>query len=164
MEAKLCPCCSGLPYADCCKPYLSGEKIAPTAEALMRSRYSAYAEGDIDYLFKTSGEAVQKDFDEESSRTWSKSATWLGMEIVATEAGTAADEDGIVEFVALYSVQDKEFEHHEQATFKKVNGEWRFIDGFIVNPEPIRREEPKVGRNDPCPCGSCKKYKKCCGK
>ena len=53
-------------------------------------------------------------------------------------------------------------EHHERAEFEKIKGEWRFIDGRIIGPEPIRREEPRIGRNDPCPCGSGLKYKKCC--
>ena len=56
-----------------------------------------------------------------------------------------------------------DFEHHEIATFGRVENEWRFIDGKMVNLSPERREAPKIGRNDPCACGSGKKYKKCCG-
>ena len=50
----------------------------------------------------------------------------------------------------------------ERAEFEKLDGEWRFIDGHIFGPAPVKREEPKIGRNDPCPCGSGKKFKKCC--
>ena len=86
------------------------------------------------------------------------------MEIVATEKGTEQDDEGLVEFIARYSVNGTDFEHHERSYFQRIDGEWKFIDGELVKPEPIVRESPKVGRNDPCPCGSGKKYKKCCGK
>ncbi|MGN1324764.1 MAG: SEC-C metal-binding domain-containing protein, partial [Candidatus Spyradenecus sp.] len=57
-----------------------------------------------------------------------------------------------------------DFEHHERSLFKRVDGQWKFIDGELVKPKPIVNEQPRPGRNDPCPCGSGKKYKKCCGK
>ena len=59
----------------------------------------------------------------------------------------------------------REIAHHRkaaEATFRKDEGKWRFVDGEMVKPKPVRREATKVGRNDPCPCGSGKKYKKCC--
>ena len=56
-----------------------------------------------------------------------------------------------VEFIARYSIKDVEQEHHEQATFQKVDGKWYFVDGVVAGPGTYRREEPKVGRNDPCP-------------
>jgi SEC-C motif-containing protein len=61
-------------------------------------------------------------------------------------------------------VNGSDFEHHERSRFIRVGGEWLFDDGEIVKNQPITREGPKIGRNDPCPCGSGKKYKKCCGK
>ena len=65
---------------------------------------------------------------------------------------------------ADYGNYHQSCEHREQSYFKKIDGEWRFIDGEIEKNKPFHREEPKIGRNDPCPCGSGKKYKKCCGK
>ena len=162
-DNNTCPCGSGLPFENCCEPYLLGRKPAPTAESLMRARYSAYALGSIDYLFKTSGPKIRKDFDAEGSKRWSESAEWTGLEVVAKENGEEADSKGIVEFIAHYTVKETPFDHHEIATFEKIDNEWRFIDGKIIGPAPVRREEPKIGRNDPCPCGSGKKYKKCCG-
>lgn len=164
MATKLCPCGSEQPFENCCEPLLTGEKIPTTAEQLMRSRYTAYAECDIDYLYKTSGAAVRKDFDAESSRTWAKSTTWHGIDVLNVKEGSEVDNHGEIEFVAHYSIKDSDFEHHENATFEKIDGEWLFTDGRIVTAEPIQRESPKVGRNEPCPCGSTKKYKKCCGK
>ena len=64
---------------------------------------------------------------------------------------------------ARYTANKQACEHRERSYFKKIDGAWRFIDGQIDTGEPWHREEPKVGRNDPCPCGSGKKYKKCCG-
>lgn len=162
--SDLCPCGSGLSYSSCCGRFLSGEASPATAEELMRSRYCAYAKGAVDYLYQTSGAQVQKEFNAESSRKWSESAKWTGIEILATAGGGANDDVGTVEFIAHYSVNATDFNHHEISQFSKVNGKWLFIDGKIVNEGPYRRESPKVGRNDPCPCGSGKKYKKCCGK
>ena len=159
-----CLCCSGRAYEECCEPLLLGHQRARTAEALMRSRYSAYALAEIDYLFKTSGPQVRKDFDAESSRQWAQAAEWKGFEILRSEGGGEKDEQAMIEFVARYQVKDAPFEHHEIAAFGRVDGEWRFMDGKIVGPDPVRREGPKVGRNDPCSCGSGQKFKKCCGR
>jgi SEC-C motif-containing protein len=164
MSETLCYCGSGKTFAHCCGPILDQAQKAETAEALMRARYTAYATCNIDFLYASSGPEVQADFDPESSRRWAEGSEWNGMEIVAIEKGSAQDDGGLVEFIARYSVNGTEFEHHERSLFQRVNGEWKFIDGELVKPEPIVRESPKVGRNDPCPCGSGKKYKKCCGK
>ena len=163
VDTNLCPCGSSLPFDDCCGPYLMGDKSAPTAAAMMRARYTAYAMGSIDYLYKTSGPKVQKEFDADGSKRWSQSAKWTGLEMLRAEGGGENDEKGVVEFVAHYGIKGKDFAHHEVSEFDRIDGEWRFIDGKIIGPKPIHREEPKVGRNDLCPCGSGKKYKKCCG-
>lgn len=157
-----CPCASGRDYQDCCEPFLLGHARPATATALMRSRYTAYALSDIDYLFKTSGARVRKEFDAESSRKWADSAEWIGLEILAEEGGTESDDTGVVEFMAHYKIKDSVFNHHERAHFARQNDIWTFMDGKIIGPDPVRRDQPKVGRNDPCPCGSGQKYKKCC--
>ncbi len=160
---SLCPCCSGKEFADCCESILKGAP-APTAESLMRARYSAYAMKDIDFLRASSCGPALKEFNHDDVKKWADAAEWLGLEIHRTEAGAEGDESGEVEFTARYKVKETEYRHHENAQFRRVDGSWRFSDGKIIGPEPKRREEPKVGRNDPCPCGSGKKYKKCCGK
>ena len=161
---ELCPCASGKTFGECCGPILSGKKKAETAAQLMRARYAAYAVCDTKFLYESSGEEVRKGFDAEASENWSKQAEWKGMEIIREERGGAEDDDGVVEFVAHYNAGGRECEHRERSFFSRVDGEWRFIDGIIQGTDPYRRESPKVGRNDPCPCGSGKKYKKCCGK
>ncbi|MDD4024862.1 MAG: YchJ family protein [Kiritimatiellae bacterium] len=160
--SDLCPCGSNLGFEACCEPYLLGKARPPTAVALMRSRYTAYAMGAVDYLFKTSGPKVRKEFDGENTKKWSDSAEWTGIEILEEQGGKEHDESAKLEFIARYSVNGTAFNHHESASFAKKNGEWIFMDGKIYGPDPIMREHPKVGRNDPCPCGSGRKFKKCC--
>ena len=107
---------------------------------------------------------MQREFDERSSRAWSKAATWHGLEIIRTEAGQPGDKTGVVEFRASYTANGEFCNHHEVSSFVQEADGWKFEDGTLVGEKPMVREEPKVGRNDPCPCGSGKKYKKCCGK
>ena len=159
-----CPCKSGKPFGECCSPVIAGMAKAETAEQVMRARYTSYVIGDIRYLKTSATQAVQSEFDEESSKAWSAAAQWHGLEIIRNEGGGKDDTTGVVEFRALYTANDEFCNHHEVSQFVKEGGEWKFADGTLVGEKPIVREEPKVGRNDPCPCGSGKKYKKCCGK
>ncbi|MBT3192598.1 MAG: YchJ family protein [Verrucomicrobia bacterium] len=158
-----CPCGSEIAYNDCCAPIIKGKTLAPTAEALMRSRYTAYALGEIEHLGNTLDSRGRETFDAESARQWAESAVWKGLEIVSVERGGAEDDGGVVEFIANYEVDEELLAHHERATFRKSGERWEFVDGRVIGRDPYRREEPKVGRNDPCPCGSGKKLKKCCG-
>ncbi len=161
---ELCPCKSGKTYGECCGPIISGAEKAKTAEALMRARYSSYVTGDIQFLKASATKEVQEEFDEQASKAWSASAEWHGLEIIRTDGGTARHKKGVVEFRALYTANGEFCNHHEVSNFVKEEDGWKFADGELVGEKPIMREEPKVGRNDPCPCGSGKKYKKCCGR
>jgi len=161
---ELCPCKSGKTFGECCGPVIAGAAKAETAEKLMRARYSAYVTGDVRFLCDSSVPAQQEVFDEKASEAWSRAARWHGLEVIRTEAGGAKDDRGVVEFRALYSANGEFCNHHEVATFVRLGGDWKFEDGELVAEQPIVREEPKVGRNDPCPCGSGRKYKKCCGR
>ena len=154
---ELCPCKSGRSYGDCCGPVISGERKAASPEEVMRARYSAYVTESVDYLKASSTRAAQEEFDENASRAWCRAATWHGLEIIRAEG----DE---VEFRATYTANGEFCNHHELSKFVREDGEWKFADGEFVSEKPVVREEPKVGRNDPCPCGSGKKYKKCCGR
>jgi len=130
----------------------------------MRARYSAYAMKLVDFLFESSGEQVRKEFDHNGTKAWADKSAWSGLDVLRTEAGLEGDAEGVVEFVAKYASNGSHFKHHEVAHFtRNEKGHWIFIDGEIQKSPPIRRETPKINRNDPCPCGSGKKYKKCCG-
>jgi len=158
-----CPCGSGLDHTECCTPYIKGETPAPTAEALMRSRYSAYVFKELDYLKKTLAPEAMDGHDDKSVKEWAETAEWIGLTIHDTWAGQPGDEAGIVEFTASYSIDDVEQHHRERSEFRFADGKWLYVDGHMVSGPPIRKEH-KVGRNEPCPCGSGKKYKKCCGR
>ncbi|MEQ9500605.1 MAG: YchJ family protein [Deltaproteobacteria bacterium] len=156
------PCHCGLEgaYETCCGRYVGGAENAPTAEALMRSRYSAYVEGAVDYIGETHHPDKREQWDRDAAATWSKNAQWVGLEVVETE--DVDDDEGIVEFRARYTQEGNTITHHERSRFVRIDGRWYYDDGRMVA-EPVKRSAPKVGRNDPCPCGSGKKYKKCCG-
>lgn len=164
-ESALCPCGSKKTLANCCGLYLSGSAIAPTAEALMRSRYTAFHQGHIDYLI-----ATHKTPDSQVSLAQSiKRTRWLNLRIVNTKKGKAKDKTGIVEFVAAYqpagsilSAQPvgEVMQMHERSHFIKSSGKsgdrWLYTTGEMLPPY-----QPK--RTEPCWCGSHKKFKHCHG-
>ncbi len=162
MESTVCPCGSGMPFGDCCEPLISG-KPAPTAEALMRSRYTAYVRGDIDYLESTLAPESRHDFDKQSAGDWSQRSEWLQLEILDTEGGKAGDAEGQVEFRAHYIFDKNRLTHHERSSFRfdSEDGRWYFVEAVSFKNAPVVKVATP-GRNDPCSCGSGKKYKKCC--
>jgi len=164
MMDGLCPCGSGVSFDACCEGILRGRCAARTPEQLMRARYSAYVTGAVDFLGVSLIAGDRSEFDAAGARNWSQKAAWQGLEILATERGGEEDAEGTVEFVARYKIDDVDQEHHERARFVRESGGWRYAGGRVIGVDPYRREEPKVGRNLPCPCGSGKKFKKCCGR
>ncbi|MBQ0050802.1 MAG: SEC-C domain-containing protein [Treponema sp.] len=165
-DKDLCPCGSGKSYGECCEPIIKGKTKAPTAESLMRARYTSYEKQEIDFIINSCEEGEKiAEIDRQATEEWAKNSIWHGLKILRTEKGTEADEEGIVEFEATYTEKKTNLRdvHHEIGYFKKVNGEWLYSVGNI-KPMTVVREGAKVGRNDPCPCGSGKKFKKCCGR
>jgi SEC-C motif-containing protein len=161
MSIEFCPCGSEVSYADCCAPLITGALQADTPERLMRSRYSAYVKAEIDYLYETTHPDHRKGYDSEGTRKWAEGSQWLGLEIVSSRGGKE-DSLGEVEFIARFSEDGTETAHHELGKFKRHEGRWYFTDGKMVGAKPLISN--KIGRNEPCPCGSGAKYKKCCGK
>lgn len=172
-----CPCGTGKAFEACCGPFLNETALPETAEALMRSRYTAYTRNDLKYLMKTLAPEAQRSFNMAATKKWMQEAEWKGLKILSVEQGQAADTRGTVEFVATYAQNGQGIDHHEVSRFRKTSqGQWLFIEGDYHTheegqghhhhhhrPQTAVREEPKIGRNDPCPCGSGKKFKKCCG-
>ena len=157
---SVCHCGSGKTFDLCCQPLISGRTPAPTAEALMRSRYSAFVVGDLDYLQKTSaGEAALK-FDRAEMARSLPGTQWLGLTIKATEAGGPDDDEGTVTFEARFRQDGQLHRQGERSEFRRIGGAWRYCRGGVCD---LRDAAPRVGRNDPCPCGSGKKFKKCHG-
>ena len=162
-ESSACPCNSGLSYDACCEPLIRGTVKAPGPEALMRARYSAFAHEEMPYLLETLHPGQRNDYDEAGATRWARESDWTGLEILKVSGDPATENTGSVEFKACYRRNNEKLEHHELAEFRKTYDIWYFYDGKMVAPGQFQRETPKVGRNDPCPCGSGKKFKKCCG-
>ncbi|MCB0419937.1 MAG: hypothetical protein KDD61_03025, partial [Bdellovibrionales bacterium] len=146
----LCSCGNELDYSQCCEPVIRGKLPAQTAEQLMRSRYSAFAHNEMDYVESSHHPKTRKDLDMDGNRKWAKNAEWLGLEIVDVSAGSETDKTGIVEFKAKYKINGKATTHHERSEFRKEKGTWYFYDGEDLNNVTYVREAPKVGRNEPC--------------
>jgi SEC-C motif-containing protein len=161
--AESCPCGSGGSYPDCCEPLISGKQLAETAEALMRARYTAFVRHEVGFLGESLHPDAREGYNEAETKAWAEQSDWLELSILDTTDGGADDDTGEVEFMAKYRIQEKVVEHHERAEFEKADGEWKFRDGKLASRKPLYRDQPKVGRNEPCPCGSGKKHKKCCG-
>jgi SEC-C motif-containing protein len=126
----------------------------------MRSRYAAYAVGEIEYLVRTIPLTERKGFDRRSAKEWSQSAEWLGLEILSTKDNLDGKR-ATVEFAASFKQGDQTFRHHEISRFERIQDRWFYLDGEVV-PENLEPAEA-ISRNAPCPCGSGKKFKRCCG-
>ncbi|WP_432321358.1 YchJ family protein [Yersinia enterocolitica] len=153
--SEQCPCGSELEYQRCCEPYILGTEVAAQPSILMRSRYSAYVKKNVDYLIATwhpdcNAEQWRDGIIQSFSNT-----TWQGLNVIAEMAGDQ-DNEAFVEFIARFkdanSTQVSAM--HERSRFLRIKEHWYYIDGI----------RPSVGRNYTCPCGSGKKYKKCCGR
>lgn len=95
----------------------------------MRSRYTAYVRGEIEYLVETHDPLTRGALDRAAIAAWSRDTEWLGLEIVATEYGAASDARGVVEFVARGTTRGKPFAQRERSRFRKLAGRWVYIDG-----------------------------------
>ena len=154
-----CPCGSGQSFRDCCEPIIRGLKPAPTAEALMRARYTAHALGEHKFIHDSYLPTAHQPYVEEPP---SGLMPWSKLVIHAHEPGATPDL-ATVDFSAYYDDgKNVRGVHHEKAEFTRHQGGWIYTRPLREGPPPVRLAQPKPGRNDPCPCGSGKKYKHCC--
>ena len=126
-DNALCACDSGLAFRNCCQPYLSGERLAGSVEALMRSRYAAYVLEDEPYLLATWHPDTRPEslhFDQEPR------PKWLGLTI--KRKANTDDQHGLVEFVARYKINGRAFRMHETSRFERVDGRWFYRDGEVA--------------------------------
>jgi SEC-C motif-containing protein len=163
LKAGDCPCGSGQKLESCCLPYLQGKKKAENAERLLRSRYVAFTRGEIDYVLGTHHSRTRDQVSREEITDWARSSEWHGLRVIRVTPHEQDPNKATLVFHARYSNEGKLHEHYEQSEFEKEGADWKFVDAIGLSPGPIRRTEPKIGRNDPCPCGSGKKHKKCHG-
>lgn len=159
-----CYCFSEKAYQNCCEPYLINKQKPSTPEQLMRARYTAYAQGNIDYIMSTMKGEAAKDFNIDAAKIWAKKAKWLALEVVKASAIDIDAKVGFVEFLAHYLFDNKKYFIHEISEFHFEEDTWFYVDGQPGESQVADIMSEKIGRNDSCPCGSQKKYKKCCGK
>lgn len=141
---KNCYCGSGLMFENCCAPLICGHNKASSALALMRSRFSAFSIGDIQYLKRTMGTP----FPEDKLHPFK----WVKLEIIAQP------DIYHVEFKAYYLYRDKLYVLHEQSKFSLTPDGWIYMAGKLMDTE---KETRLIALNSICPCGSGKKYKNC---
>lgn len=166
-----CPCGNPKSYSECCEPIHNDHSKAKTPEQLMRSRYSAHVKGLVDYVIDTYHPSCHAEQEREAIAD-SIDSDWCGLEVMNTEPGKH-DNEGFVTFKAYFKQDEQEYCLEERSRFLKEQELWYYIDGaFPQQQEPEQAGDPrlsqpvaslKVGRNDPCICGSGKKFKKCCG-
>lgn len=127
-----CYCCSDKNYADCCQLFIDGNLKPPTAETLMRSRYSAYVVKNVDYLLHTTHPSTRKFYDRESIEKWAEQSVWQKLEVLSTVDGNIKDKKGLVEFKAYYLDSSAQPHiHHEHSRFMKELGKWFYVDGKV---------------------------------
>jgi SEC-C motif-containing protein len=149
---EYCPCGTGNTYLSCCGRFISGKQSASTPEELMRSRYTAYSQVNTDYIAQTMKAPAANLFSADKMREASKTTLWAGLEVLKSSQQKNA---GVVEFIAYYYQDDVKNKLHEISEFNFEDGKWFYVDGITPSLK-------KISRNDMCPCGSGKKYKKCC--
>ena len=147
-----CPCQSGQTYAACCAPLHQGARQAVDAEALMRSRYSAYVRCDIDYIVATTVPAQQVLLDGDAMRQWSAGTQWCGLEVLQ-HWPRAGKHHAEVEFKAWFDTAQGRQYHHERSAFVCIAQRWYFLNPTV----------PLPGMKTPWLCGSGTKFKQCCG-
>lgn len=144
-----CICGNNKNFESCCRPIITHERQAQSALELMRSRYTAYVLANGKYLSYSTVKENRYPDDIPLIEDFSKSVEWLKLDVL-----NAADD--VVEFKAYYQDSEGIKVLHEKSNFVKEDGIWKYKDGELYN--------AKVERNESCPCGSGKKYKKCCAK
>ena len=118
-----CFCGATISYQDCCGKYIDGSQKAPTALALMKSRYAAYATHQADYLLNTTHISQRKFYSKADILNWATANEWQKLEIISSTENT-------VEFKAYFLDENKQKQiHHEYSTFKKENDSWFYVDG-----------------------------------
>ena len=154
-----CGCGSGAMAAQCCLEIIKGSRQAQSAEQLMRSRYMAFVLNEVPYILG-SWHSHTRPTEAALKQSQGDQLIWTGLEIVKHEVQQGADRAS-VEFIASYIRNGEPGQMHERSQFCHENQLWVYVDGEQLETDPCRVKLP--GRNDPCYCGSGKKYKKCCG-
>jgi SEC-C motif domain protein len=152
MRNEQCYCCSGLAFSTCCAPILKDHSKATSPEMLMRSRYTAYVVNDEKHLLATWAPSTRP----QSLNIANDQSQWLRLHIQDHTIDTKTGENGEVEFLATFIAGNELCQMHERSTFIRVKGLWYYLDG------DNHIEKKPISRKAACPCGSGKKFKRCC--
>lgn len=152
MTESICPCGSTLSFSTCCGQLIARATQEYSPEQLMRSRYTAYAIKDYQYIVDTYAKDARQGLTKDMIKGSDQHTLWLKLEVVATPSPSQ------VEFKAYYSIDNQYFMLHEVSNFIEDTGAWFYQTGDIQSDSG----KIKLQRNDPCLCGSGKKAKKCC--
>ena len=99
----------------------------------MRSRFSAYATGAVEYILCSTHPSTRRFHDAKSIDNWAKANVWQGLEIVSKTGGAVTDKKGTVEFKAYFLDENRQPQiHHELSNFAKELGKWFFVDGKVL--------------------------------
>ena len=152
-----CYCGKNAPYSECCEPIIKKQIKAPNAEALMRSRYSAYATSQFQYILDTYSVKQRQALTLSQLAADAEDTRWIKLvvENSVDEKTTAS-----VIFSAYYQYKSSFYKLHENSEFVIEDGEWRYVSGEIFDDSGLLKPQ----RNAPCICGSGLKFKRCCGK
>lgn len=155
----LCPCNSKKLFEQCCQPFLSGEVAPKTAEQLMRSRFSAYATANAEYILQTYSDESQKQQNINDIADWAKNCRWVNLVIHTPKPQCLDEKNNVIEFSAFFIESKKLCVMREKSRFIKEANQWRYHDGLMIENNVF----DKTKRNSPCPCQQGKKFKQCCG-
>ncbi len=151
--SEQCPCRSGNGYATCCEPFLLGTALPSTPAQLMRSRYTAFCKGNVDYLSATQHPSERQPDERSQLAATIRETTWLSLRLLATTE-VAQGNRGTVEFAAFFRTHESVGQLHERSTFVWEAGRWFYLQGVQLPPIVI-------ARNETCWCGSGRKLKQC---
>ena len=134
-----CPCGSELEYKNCCGAIIKKERIAETAEELMRSRYTAFTAANVDYLLNSNHQSTRPNKQRKAIKKWAQSIEWIGLTIINKIDGEIDNNEGYVEFRAVYIENDKYEQIHENSYFVKENNKWFYVGGTDI--ETLNKEK-----------------------
>lgn len=158
----MCYCDLEISFEDCCKPIIEKLSKAETATALMRSRYTAYATRDAQYILDTYHSSTRAEHTVADLKAWAEQTHWLKLVVNKSTSLTLAEADTTsseqVHFTATYLHDGRLYQMSELSSFQIEDDEWRYVDGEDIEHLSLGR----VKSNDTCPCLSGKKFKKCC--
>lgn len=129
MTFLTCYCGSLKAYSACCGLYIDEGKVPLSPEALMRSRYSAYAQANIAYIMQTMAGPAAEGFDQEQARLWATSVEWLGLQVLKARYDRRDSNLAMVEFKAHYRQDHINHTLHEKSEFIRQSGHWLYHSG-----------------------------------